>query len=102
MGIEQRRNGYYYYRKRREGARVVSEYVGSGLASLLIASDEEEKREERAAQRTKEHNMRATMAEIDRELDMIEDDIFILVHATLLSSGYHLHKGEWRRSREQQ
>lgn len=100
MAIESRRNGnVYYYRKRREGDRVVSEYVGGGL--LLHLSEYEDKRErlQREAAKLQQRRVRASMAEIDRQLDEFGEMVDLLVKAELLAMGYHQHKRQWRRRR---
>jgi hypothetical protein len=95
MSWEQRGNRRYYYRKRREGDRVISEYVGAGeLAETAVAIDALE-REIRRAERQRRAERRALDAQIDEVCDLIR----ALTFAELLVSGYHTHKGQWRRRR---
>lgn len=101
MGWEKRGKGMYYYHKRREGKRVVSEYKGTGLLAHLyseldLVNKKYLVRKHHHAQ-WNEHNDEIT--EINMEIDQLAQIIDGLVRAVLLTSGYHPHKGQWRKSR---
>lgn len=97
MGIETRNGNIYYYRKRREGAKVVSEYVGSGevayIADHMAKREREEKREARQALTATDSQADSLLDSFSREVDTITDSYLGLL-------GYHRHKGQWRRGRD--
>ena len=95
MSWERRGNRRYYYRKRREGDRVFSEYVGAGDLAETAATLDALEREFRRAERQRREELRALDAQIDEVCDLIR----ALTYAALLVSGYHTHKGQWRRKR---
>lgn len=88
-------HGSYYYRSVRVGRRVVTEYMGSGPAGLLAAEHDALVRQER--QRTLKE--REAQREVDRAIDAAGGWVRTLTRAVLLVSGYHTHKGTWRRRR---
>jgi hypothetical protein len=99
MGWEKRHGKLYYYTKERIGNRVISQYVGCSETARLIGQFEQLRREERAEQRA------AVLAEVERieaedqEAEEILARVDLLVTDFLLSSGFHQHKGQWRRIR---
>jgi hypothetical protein len=95
MGWEQRGNTRYYYRKRREGDCVVSEYVGTGEVAEAIAALDARDRDRRQLERQKQAALQALDAEVDEVCDLIR----ILTRGFLLATGYHTHKGQWRKTR---
>ena len=101
MSWEDRNGRRYYYKKRREGRRVVSEYYGSGEFAALLADldylDREEEREERRAERRE----LAKCLDFDHEINQVLDICSDLVGAALLLAGFHPHKGQWRRRRDE-
>lgn len=99
MGWEQRGNGNYYYRKKRVGKRVVSEYVGGGYAAELISKIEGVDKDEKDWKRWQARKRKADDREVDMMLDELETTLEGLVTALLLTEGYHMHRGEWRRQR---
>ena len=99
MGWERRGHGLYYYLKYRHGKRVVSEYVGGGPAAEALAQLINRRREERQVEREEERRQREQERAIDREIDEIEEWARLLTTAALLVSGYHMHKGQWRKKR---
>lgn len=100
MGWETRGNGRYYYRKVRRGGRVVSEYVGAGyLAEALAGIDELGvlQRESDAAA------WRATVEDEQRhadELAQVDALVKSAVAAVLIANGYHTHRRQWRKKRD--
>jgi len=102
MGWEKRGHHLYYYRKRREGKRVISEYVGRGelaeATATLDALDRHEQEDERAALRDEREAQRA----VDQAIDTAGELVRALTHTVLLASGYHKHKGQWRKRRDGQ
>jgi hypothetical protein len=99
MAWETRNGREYYYRKHRIGSRVISEYVGSGwLADLTAAADEQE-RDEREAERRAWNKTKAEILSADHEVNQTMDTCHTLAKAILLVSGFHTHKGQWRRKR---
>ena len=89
----------YYYRSVREGERVRKEYVGSGtLGEVAAALDElkRRQREDEAAYWREEHERLEQGAAFVREL---EEAAEVFIRAQLLASGFHKHKGQWRRKR---
>ena len=95
MSWEQRGNKRYYYRKHRLGHQVVSEYVGAGELAQTSATLDALARERRQAQRQQWESLRALDAQIDQVCDLIR----ALTYATLLTTGHHTHKGQWRKKR---
>jgi hypothetical protein len=95
------RGGLYYTRSYRLNGRVVREYVGGGILGQLAAQmDAQERRrreEEAAAWKEEQERMEAVAAPVEELCEGVE----VLARATLLASGYHRHKGEWRKRREQ-
>lgn len=100
MVFENRNGRSYYYRKTRIGDRVTSEYVGAGevagYASLLDQYDFDARESERIELR----EMESEAAELDADLDDIFKDILTLIDGHLLISGFHQHKGQWRKKRK--
>jgi len=94
MGLEQRtRGGHYYYRKVRRGRQVVSVYGGAGeLAAQLTQMERQERERARQA-------MTEGVLAVDQDLAELGILLDTLIGVTLLGSGYHRHKGQWRKRR---
>lgn len=99
MGIENRNGKLYYYEKRRVGGRVVSEYRGKGMIALLSQRYAQEEAEKKAAERERMKRKKEEFAALDAELDCIFEWVNILTNSELLISGFHHHKGQWRKRR---
>jgi hypothetical protein len=95
MAWEKRGNKRYYYRKVRQGDRVVSEYVGAGELAGTYAHLDALERQLRQAERRTRRELRA----LDAQLNDVCDLIRALTYATLLTTGHHTHKGQWRKKR---
>lgn len=100
MPWEKRGHRLYYYRKRREGKRVISEYVGRGELAEAMAVLDALEREECQAEQDRDRTKLEEQLVIDREIDGVSDLVGIVTRAVLLASGYHTHKGQWRRKRD--
>jgi len=99
MGLEKRNGHVYYYKSRRDGEKVRKVYVGAGdFAHLAARQDEAERlrREEEVAywEAERERLERSTAF-----LGELEEAAEVLIRAYLLASGFHQHKGQWRRQR---
>jgi len=101
MGWEQRGGGMYYYRKRREGDRIVSEYVGSGPLAELASTFDDLAREKRSLRRKRMQQEREAIRAVDAKVEEICSMVRALTCGALLSAGYHTHKGQWRRKRNE-
>ena len=100
MGWEQRKSRFYYYRKRREGGRVVSTYVGTGSFAEACASRNESERENRRLEREAIRDEHEALDRQAQQVIDVLDQIRALTHTALIASGYHMHKGQWRKRRE--
>ena len=100
MGWERRGSGNYYYRKRRVGGRVVTEYVGKGLAAELGTLIYDQTRTERELERSVQEKARAEEEEIDQAMDELEKLVQAITRGYLIAQGYHTHKGQWRHKRD--
>ena len=99
MGLEKRNGRVYYYKSRRDGEKVRKVYVGAGdFARGAAWLDEAERliREEETTRWKKEKERLEASAAFLQEL---EETAEILTRAYLLASGFHQHKGQWRRKR---
>ena len=99
MAWESRGGRRYYYSKKRIGKRVISTYIGSGLFGEMAAEIDYEEQEQRRWNHQEWKNLKEEVKAIDRELDMAGDLIRALIRANLLLYGYHPHKGQWRKRR---
>jgi hypothetical protein len=101
MGWETRKGRPYYYHKTRIGGRVVSQYIGRGpLAEALIAFDAAD-RADRAWKGHTQAEARQRDQEREQRLEALRAVLRDMTDAALLASGYHTHKGQWRKRREQ-
>lgn len=96
MGWEERNGRSYYYKKRRDGARVVSEYVGAGPLAVVSSQWDDQERSDRARERAVR---RRAEVQLDGHLRRALDLAALLTRASLLASGAHTHRGQWRRRR---
>jgi hypothetical protein len=99
MGWETRGGRRYYYSKYRVGPRVVSRYIGSGPVALIRARFAEKEGSKERALRTAERGKRRGELEFDATLDEVSRAAEAAAECLLLASGYHKHRGEWRRAR---
>ena len=99
MAWERRGSGLYYYRKHRFGRRCRSEYVGAGIHALAVAEADAEVRAMLRARRQEWTKERKRHRALDVEVDRIADLTQTLLEGLLLHSGYHKHKGQWRKRR---
>lgn len=103
MGLERRGNNYYYYEKERDGEKVRSVYSGKGETALLFDNlyrwrrlEEEEESEHKQLEKQK---VIKTEAEFDATIETVGKVSRILIDAFFLTSGFHLHKRQWRKKR---
>ncbi len=93
MAWEQRKNNNYYYRKVRRGNKVNSVYIGKDILKYNLSG------------RARKQNLlnqnqinRITNEEtVDLTFEAHNKAVIAIAEATLLLSGYHLHKGNWRK-----
>jgi len=101
MAWEKRGNHHYYYRKRREGKRVISEYLGTGDIARLISVLDRDEQMECQYKRDRLRKHKGNAMELTRNVNQLSVAVNGLLRATLLISGYHPHKGQWRRIRDE-
>ena len=93
------RNGYWY-RSVREGDQVRTEYLGAGPLAKLSAEVDALKREERELEWAAMRAEREAQREIDQAIGESGRLVRAVVAAVLLVSGYHTHRGQWRKRRD--
>jgi hypothetical protein len=97
---ERRGGNLYYYQSERVDGRVRKKYVGTGEIAELVAHADETIRRTRAERRER---VRAELEEargLASAADELNEAAEILVRAEMVAAGYHRHKGEWRRRRD--
>jgi len=99
MAWEKRGDHSYYYRSVGDGGRVRKVYLGRGIFGELAARRDEEKRERQAAERDCEREELGRLEALAAPVLEIDEAAEVLTRAALVASGYHRHKGEWRRVR---
>ena len=99
MAWEYRGNRLYYYHKKRMGQRVVSEYVGTGLAGEIAEIFDGENRREAEHKRRELRKQLASAQAIDSQVSQVDKYTRTIAQACLLLAGYHAHKGQWRKLR---
>jgi len=100
MAWEDRNGGRYYYRKRREGERVISEYVGGGLAGELSALYDHEDKFKTDVQRAELMQAKEEATKLDGKIKEVERITKAMTRAVLLLSGYHAPRRQWRKIRK--
>ena len=91
--------GRFYVRKRWENGRCVSEYIGAGPLGQAAAEADEADRAERQAEARALREVRRREGALDARVRDVLASAGTLTRAVLLASGYHSHKGQWRRRR---
>ena len=99
VGWEYRGNRLYYYHKKRIGQRVVSEYVGTGLAGEIAEIFDGEDRRETEHKRRELRKLKTSAQAIDSQVSQVDKYTRAIAQACLLLAGYHTHKGQWRKLR---
>jgi len=101
MAFEKRNNRLYYYTKKRIGKRVVSQYIGRGPEAEAIIQKAKEQRQRRETEKRELATLAESLAALDQQVDNACHQVETLVSDFMIESGYHRHKGEWRKKREQ-
>jgi hypothetical protein len=99
MGWELRNGKRYYYRKIRRGRRVISEYVGASEFSGLWLELDEFDRAEKTQARIAWKDEKDEVKKLNKVINQLAEIINGMARASLLTSGYHPHKGQWRQNR---
>lgn len=101
MAWEGRGGRQYYYRKVRDGNRVRSEYLGRGPQADLLACLGQIERAQAEARRREEERVKEEARAVDKQVNEVCSLVDALRDAAFLLAGYHTHKGQWRKSRDQ-
>jgi len=100
MAWETRGRNSYYYRKKRVGGKVVSEYMGKGLLVQEIASRDLAERQKRNRELDAIKKEKNELKLLDNQIMQSMSAIGQIVEGFLIMSGFHKHKGQWRRIRD--
>ena len=95
MAWENRHGRLFYYRKVREGKRVRSIYLGRCEEAYLCSELVEETNHSQRMER----NLLKPDNEIESQLSALDAEIAAITKATLITAGFHQHKGTWRKKR---
>jgi len=99
MAMEQRGSRFYFYEKRRVGGRVISRYIGRGMAALQAAEISAAARQERDQRRREQKKLRYEEKQISRQIDAQARILATFTGQCLRLAGFHQHKGQWRKKR---
>ncbi len=100
MALEQRGSNFYYYGKERRGGRVCSIYYGSGETAVLMSRLDEARREEAGHKLEVARHELAKLERYDASIEATCRMIDSITEAALLAAGFHTHKRQWRRKRD--
>jgi len=78
---------------------VSSEYVGGGPLAKLVSDLDHEERNEQKQTRAKWQRQKQEVRSVESDLAQLHEMTTSLIKASLLISGYHPHKGQWRKKR---
>jgi len=95
-----RNKGKYYVQKTWEGGRCVSRYIGAGPLAEDLEELDALARERRELERKARREERERERKLDAQVKEAGELARALTAAVLLVSGYHTHKGQWRKRRE--
>jgi hypothetical protein len=96
MAWETRGARPYYYRSVRNGNKVRKVYLGSGHLAKRAARQDAKVRAKRAADEEELAELQTRLAGLDQLGEEVQHGVDLLTEATLLSLGFHEHRGEWR------
>lgn len=101
MSWEKRGDNRYYYRRRKVNGRVIAEYIGAGDMAEAIARADEHDRRRRQRAAAEFH----ALVEEDRRQGVTLAEVNELVRSAvagvLIANGYHMHKRQWRKRRDE-
>ncbi len=86
-------------RRSPEDGRVVREYIGTGPLAEIVAKSDRTKWELGEAERKREKTELERLEALAAPVLTLSEAAEVLLRAHLIASGYHRHKGEWRRAR---
>ena len=89
--------GPYYYRSKRDGKSVISLYVGKGITAKQAAEVDILEQKKRKADLEAWRQECYLLKKMDQEEDHVIIQINNLIKAVLVLSGFHCHKGQWRK-----
>ena len=101
MAWEQRGNAIYYYRATRMDGRVKKVYVGNGPQALQAALEDRKRVEAHRQQREDLRSLREKLLAIETLAAGGQGDFRDRAERHLAESGYHYHRGTWRKRRAQ-
>ena len=90
----------FFYLSVRVGGRVKKVYVGKGPKARAAAQILKERKEAWMAARIARQRIMEQTIEADRLLGDFIREVNVLTAATMLVAGWHNHKGQWRRRRD--
>lgn len=99
MAWEKRGNNLYYYQKKRLASQVYSHYIGKGeLAEKIALMDLVARRtRDEGSMWLKRHKEELSL--FDNQIDQMSLSVNQAVDSFLTVSGFHKHRGQWRRRR---
>ena len=102
MAVAYRNGKPAYYRNVWRGGKATKQYIASGMAAELVADVDQTAKEQRKQHLEAEKQARLRLGRADESITALDSCSNLLVHAALLSAGYHQHKREWRLKRGQE
>ena len=99
MAWEVRGQRRYYYRTRRVDGTVKRVYLGAGDIAERAAAKDAATRTKRATDQAELAALQARLAGTDQLSADVQHGVDSLTEATLLSLGFHQHRGQWREYR---
>ena len=101
MAWERRGSGTYYYRASREDGRVKKLYVGNGAKAHQAALEDQQRAEAHRQQREDLKSLHEELMGIETLAASGQGDFRDRAERHLAESGYHYHRGTWRKRRAQ-
>ena len=89
----------YYYRSQRCGTSVKRVYLGAGAEAHRAAAQDAAARAQKAAETAELACLQARVEAVEQLDAAAHHSLSLLLEATLLAEGWHLHRGQWRRRR---
>jgi 3-hydroxyisobutyrate dehydrogenase-like beta-hydroxyacid dehydrogenase len=99
--LERRDRRLYYYRSVRDGEKVRKVYIGAGEIARMSQEGDILRRTGREAQRQQAKAELERLETVAAPVLGLSEAAEVLVRAHLIAAGYHGHKGEYRRARDE-